>query len=304
MPRHFLSIFDLEKTELINLINRTGQLKKEKKDSVPHLNLSGKSIGMIFEKLSTRTRVSFQVAINDLGANPIYLNPNDMQLGRGEIIPDTAKVLSSYLDAVIIRTYGQDRIIKFALNSSVPVINALTDLEHPTQIVADLFTIQEQGIDLGSFNLTYIGDGNNITNSFIAASALLGYNITVCCPEGYEPDGEILSKSKDLGKNKIVINHEPVSAVKDSDVIYTDVWVSMGQEDDSQNKENIFQPYQINKSLLENSKNNTLIMHCLPAHRGEEITEEVLTSPNSVVFEQAENKLHSGKAILEYFIKN
>ena len=304
MPRHFLSIFDLEKTELINLINRTGQLKKEKKESVPHQNLSGKSIGMIFEKLSTRTRVSFQVAINDLGANPIYLNPNDMQLGRGEIIPDTAKVLSSYLDAVIIRTYGQDRIIKFALNSSVPVINALTDLEHPTQIVADLFTIQEQGIDLGSFNLTYIGDGNNITNSFLAASALLGYNITVCCPEGYEPDGEILSKSKDLGKNKIEINHEPVSAVKDSDVIYTDVWVSMGQEDDSQNKENIFQPYQINKSLLENSKNNTLIMHCLPAHRGEEITDEVLTNPNSVVFEQAENKLHAGKAILEYFIKN
>lgn len=304
MPRHFLSIFDLEKTEIMQLINRAGQLKKEKRKSVPHLSLSGKSIGMIFEKLSTRTRVSFQVAINDLGANPIYLNPNDMQLGRGEIIPDTAKVLSSYLDAVIIRTYGQDRITTFASNSSVPVINALTDLEHPTQIVADLFTIQEKGIDISSFNLTYIGDGNNITNSFIAASALLGYNITVCCPEGYEPNGDIMSKSKEIGQNKIIINHDPASAVKDADVIYTDVWVSMGQEDDIENKKKIFQPYQINKNLLDNSKDNTVIMHCLPAHRGEEITDEVLSSPNSLVLEQAENKLHAGKAILEYFIKN
>jgi ornithine carbamoyltransferase len=304
MPRHFLSIFDLEKTEIMQLINRSGQLKKEKKDSVPHQSLLGKTIGMVFEKLSTRTRVSFQVAINDLGANPLYLNPNDMQLGRGEIIPDTAKVLSSYLDGVIIRTYGQDRITEFALNSSVPVINALTDLEHPTQIVADLFTLQEQGIDISSFNLTYIGDGNNITNSFIAASALMGYNITICCPEGYEPNEEILSKSRELGQNKININHDPASAVKDADVIYTDVWVSMGQENDIDNKGNIFQPYQINSNLLDNSKDNIVIMHCLPAHRGEEITDEVLSSPNSVVFEQAENKLHAGKAILEYFIKN
>jgi len=304
MPKHFLSIFDLEKTEILQLIDRAGQLKKEKKEAVRHLSLLGKTIGLVFEKLSTRTRVSFQVAINDLGASPIYLNPNDMQLGRGEIIPDTAKVLSSYLDAVIIRTYGQDRISQFASNSSVPVINALTDLEHPTQIIADLFTIQEQGIDLSSFNFTYIGDGNNITNSFIAASALLGYNITVCCPEDYEPNSDILSKSKELGQNKIIINHDPASAVNDADVVYTDVWVSMGQENDSDNKENLFQPYQINNNLLENAKDNTLIMHCLPAHRGEEITDEVLSSPNSVVFEQAENKLHAGKAILEYFIRN
>lgn len=304
MPRHFLSIFDLEKTEIEQLINRAGQLKKEKRESVPHQSLLGKTIGMVFEKLSTRTRVSFQVAIKDLGASPIYMNPNDMQLGRGEIIPDTAKVLSSYLDAVIIRTYDQGRITEFASNSSVPVINALTDLEHPTQIVADLFTIQEQGIDIGSFNLTYIGDGNNITNSFIAASALLGYNITICCPEGCEPNEGILSKSRELGQNKIDINHDPASAVKDADVIYTDVWVSMGQENDSENKENIFQPYQINSNLLDSSKDNIVIMHCLPAHRGEEITDEVLSSPNSVVFDQAENKLHAGKAILEYFIKN
>ena len=304
MPRHFLSIFDLKKAEIEQIITRSAQLKKEKKDSVPHHSLQGKTIGMVFEKLSTRTRVSFQVAINDLGASPIYLNPNDMQLGRGEIIADTAKVLSSYLDAVIIRTYGQQRIDDFALNSSVPVINALTDLGHPTQIIADLFTIKEKGIDINNFNLTYIGDGNNITNSFIAASSLLGYNITVCCPKGFEPDKEILSKSRKMGKNKIEIDHDPASAVKDADVVYTDVWVSMGQENDSDGKENVFQPYQINSNLLENAKDDLVIMHCLPAHRGEEITDEVLSSPNSVVFEQAENKLHAGKAILEYFIKD
>ena len=259
---------------------------------------------MVFEKLSTRTRVSFQVAINDLGASPIFMNPNDMQLGRGETIPDTARVLSSYLDAVIIRTYGQERISEFAENSSVPVINALSDLGHPTQIIADLFTIKEQGVDISSFNLTYIGDGNNITNSFIAASAIMGYNITVCCPEEFEPDSDILSKSRDMENSSIKIDHDPFSAVKDADVIYTDVWVSMGQENDSENKENVFQPYQINSNLLANTKENLVIMHCLPAHRGEEITDEVISSPNSVVFEQAENKLHAGKAILEYFIKN
>ncbi len=304
MPRHFLSIFDLKKTEIEHLVKRAEQLKKEKKERVPHLSLQGKTIGMVFEKLSTRTRISFQVAINDLGASPIFMNPNDMQLGRGETIPDTARVLSSYLDAVIIRTYGQDRINEFAEHSSVPVINALTDLGHPTQIIADLFTIMEQGIDISSFNLTYIGDGNNITNSFIAASAILGYNITVCCPRGFEPDKEILSKSRNMGKNKIEINHDPSSAVKEADVIYTDVWVSMGQENDSENKENVFRPYQINSSIMEIAKENVIIMHCLPAHRDEEITHEVLSSPNSVVFEQAENKLHAGKAVLEYFIKD
>ena len=304
MPRHFLNIFDLNKTEIYELIERSGQLKKMKKDMVPHPSLSGRTIGIIFEKLSTRTRVSFQVAINDLGASPIFMNPNDMQLGRGETIPDTARVLSSYLDGVIIRTYGQERVNEFAEHSSVPVINALTDLGHPTQIIADLFTIHEQGIDIGSFNLTYIGDGNNITNSFIAASAVLGYNITVCCPGGFEPDEDILSKSREIGNSVIKIDHDPASAVKDADVIYTDVWVSMGQENESSNKENVFRPYQINSKLMESAKESAIIMHCLPAHREEEITDEVISSPNSVVFEQAENKLHAGKAILEYFIKD
>lgn len=302
MPRNFLSIFDLNKSEIEQMILKAEQLKEEKKNSVSHKTLAGKSIGLIFEKLSTRTRVSFQVAIYDLGANPVYLNPNDMQLGRGEIISDTAKVLSSYLDGVIIRTYGQERINEFAEYSAVPVINALTDLEHPTQIISDLFTIKEQGINLNSFNLTYIGDGNNITNSFIAASAIVGYNITVCCPEGFEPDSGIISKSRELGSNRIKIDNDPVTAVNDADVIYTDVWVSMGQENKNGNKENIFRNYQVNKELLNRAKENVLIMHCLPAHREEEITDDVISSKNSVVFDQAENKLHAGKAVLEFFL--
>ena len=304
MPRNFLTIFDLNKSEIDQILDRTEKLKEEKKSSVPHKTLEGKSIGLIFEKLSTRTRLSFQVAIYDLGANPIYLNPNDMQLGRGEIISDTAKVLSSYLDGVIIRTYGQERITEFAKYSTVPVINALTDLGHPTQIISDLFTIRERGLDLSSFNLTYIGDGNNITNSFIAASAIVGYNITVCCPEGFEPDSEITEKSRELGSNSIEISHDPKTAVSDADVIYTDVWVSMGQENEKGNKENIFLPYQINSELLANAKEGALIMHCLPAHREEEITDEVISGKNSVVFEQAENKLHAGKAVLEFFINS
>ena len=301
MARNFLTIFDLSKTEIETIISRAAELKKEKNNSRLNDSLQGKTIGMIFEKLSTRTRVSFQVAINDLGGNAIYLNPNDLQLGRGEIISDTARVLSSYLDGVIIRTFEQERIVEFAGQSSVPVINALTNLEHPTQIISDLFTISEVGIDISSFTLTYVGDGNNITNSFIGASSILGFNLVVSCPKGFEPDEEIIERSRKQGGGKVEIIEDPKEAVKNSDIIYTDVWISMGQEE-SKVKMDILRPYQINLKLLENAPENALVMHCLPAHRDEEITGNIIDSDKSIIFEQSENKLHAGKAILEFFM--
>jgi len=303
MPRHLLSIFDLSKKDFKTLFKRAAQLKKEKKSGKSHEALKRRSIGMIFEKLSTRTRVSFEVAINDLGAACLYMNPSDLQLGRGESIADTAKILSSYLDGIIIRTYEQDRIEEFAQHSTVPVINALTDLGHPTQIAADLFTIVEAGKKLNKIKLAYVGDGNNIVNSFIGAASILGFSLSVATPKGYEPDSEFLKKAIESGNGSIEVINDPKIAVENADVLYTDVWVSMGQEKETKKKQKIFKPFQINKVLLSLANPGAIVMHCLPAHKGEEITEEVLEGPNSVVYEQAENKLHMGKAILEMFLK-
>ncbi|MEX0999107.1 MAG: ornithine carbamoyltransferase [Thermodesulfobacteriota bacterium] len=303
MPRHLLSIFDLSKKDFKTLFKRAAQLKKGKKSGKSHEALKGKSIGMIFEKLSTRTRVSFEVAINDLGAACLYMNPSDLQLGRGESIADTAKILSSYLDGIIIRTYEQDRIEEFSRHSKVPVINALTDLGHPTQIAADLFTIVEAGKKLNKIKLAYVGDGNNIVNSFIGAASILGFSLSVATPKGYEPDSEFLKKAKESGNGSIEVTNDPKIAVENADVLYTDVWVSMGQEKEAKKKQKIFKPFQINNDLLSLANPGAIVMHCLPAHKGEEITEEILEGPNSVVYEQAENKLHMGKAILEMFLK-
>jgi len=303
LPRHFLRISDLSKKELGSLFKRASKLKAEKKSGRVRPSLKGKSVGLVFEKLSTRTRVSFEVAINDLGANSLYLNPNDLQLGRGETIADTAKILSSYLDGVILRTYEQERLEEFVRSASVPVINALTDLEHPTQIVSDLFTIKEMGLDPGKMKLAYIGDGNNIANSFIGAAGILGFRLSIATPEGYEPDMKALDDSGYLNKADIEISNDPVKAASRADVLYTDVWVSMGQEKDTAKRKKIFKPYQINRGLLSHAKKSAFVMHCLPAHRGEEITNEVADGPNSIIFEQAENKLHAGKAILEMFMK-
>ncbi len=303
MPRHFLRISDLTKKELESLFKRAAKLKAEKKSGRMRPSLNGKSIGLVFEKLSTRTRVSFEVAINDLGANSLYLNPNDLQLGRGETISDTSKILSTYLDGVILRTYEQERLEEFARSAGVPVINALTDLEHPTQIVSDLFTIKEMGLDPGKMKFAYIGDGNNVANSFMGAAAILGFRLSIATPRGYEPDPKALSVKGSPGKADIEILNDPVKAAAGADVLYTDVWVSMGQEKDAAKRKKIFRPYQINGKLLSHAKKGVFVMHCLPAHRGEEITNEVADGPNSIIFEQAENKLHAGKAILEMFMK-
>jgi ornithine carbamoyltransferase len=303
VPRHFLRISDLTKKELESLFKRASKLKAEKKSGRKRASLRGKSIGLVFEKLSTRTRVSFEVAISDLGANPLYLNPNDLQLGRGETISDTSKILSSYLDGVILRTYEQERLEEFARSAGIPVINALTDLEHPTQIVSDLFTIKEMGLDLGKVKLAYIGDGNNVVNSFIGAAAILGFRLSIATPKGYEPDLGAVNVKASPGKARIEILNDPAEAADGADVLYTDVWVSMGQEKDAAERKKIFRPYQINNKLLSYAKKSACVMHCLPAHRGEEITNEVADGPNSIIFRQAENKLHAGKAILEMFMK-
>ena len=303
MPRHFLRISDITKKELNSLFKRASKLKAEKKSGRIRTSLRGKSIGLVFEKLSTRTRVSFEVAINDLGANALYLNPNDLQLGRGETISDTSKILSSYLDGVILRTYEQERLEEFAASATVPVINALTDLEHPTQIVSDLFTLRETGLDLGKMKFAYIGDGNNVVNSFIGAAAMLGFRFSIAAPKGFEPNLKALSRIMPLGNADIEIVNDPARAASGADVLYTDVWVSMGQEKDAKKRKEIFRPYQLNKKLLSCAKKGAFVMHCLPAHRGEEITDEVADGPNSIIFEQAENKLHTGKAILEMFVK-
>ena len=301
MSRSLLAISDLKKNDIKGIIRRAGELKELKKQGENPKSLEGMSVGLLFEKQSTRTRLSFEAGLFDLGAQAVYMNPADTQLGRGETIADTAKVVSSYLDGIIIRTYGQNKLQEFVHNSAVPVINALTDLEHPTQIISDLFSISEQGINPEKFKLAFLGDGNNIVNSFVAASAIMGFDLSVSVPPGHEPDATIMGEAMELGNSEIEVTYNPASAVRDADVIYTDVWVSMGEQ---RKGTDAFRPFQINTKLLSYCRKNPFIMHCLPAHRGEEITAEVMDSPRCVAFTQAENKLHAGKAILEFCLQD
>ncbi len=297
MGRNLLSAAELEKSDITWMISRAAELKKLKKQGENHQSLAGKSVGLLFEKQSTRTRLSFEVGLSDLGAHAVYMNPADTQLGRGETTADTARVISSYLDGIIIRTYGQEKVVEFAENSTVPVINALTDLEHPTQIISDIFSVSEQGIDPENFKLAFLGDGNNIANSFMIASSIMGFDLSIAVPCGYEPDSEILRRSLERGNSEIHITNDPAEAVGNADVIYTDVWVSMGEEE---KVTDIFMPFQVNASILASSRKSPVVMHCLPAHRGQEITDEVMNDPSCIAFTQAENKLHAGKAVLEF----
>ncbi len=300
MKRDFLTLRDLSGEEISAILNRAAGLKSGKDASA--CPLIGKSIGLFFEKASTRTRISFQTGIYQLGAQAIYINPNELQLGRGETIEDTAKVLSRYLHGIVIRTFAHKTIEKFAENTTIPVINGLTDLHHPCQVLADLMTIKEKKGALKDIRLAYIGDGNNIANSLIEAASLMGIDLVLACPKGYVPDSKLYERARSEGA-KVNILADPEKAVKDADVLYTDVWVSMGQEEELEKKKKAFEGYQVNKELLSLARPDARVMHCLPAHRGEEITDDVIDSPQSIVFDQAENKLHTQKALLEMLIR-
>lgn len=301
MKRDFLRINDFSREEIISIIDRSIQLKAgEDASACP---LIGKSVGLIFEKSSTRTRVSFEVGVYHLGAQSIYLNPKEIQLGRGETIADTAKVLSRYLHAIMIRTYGHDRLTEFARHATIPVINGLSDQHHPCQTLADLMTIKERKGGIDNIRVSYIGDVNNVTNSLIEASAIVGFELVIACPEGHEPSHEVLDVARSKGKGDIIILRNPKEAAGNADVIYTDVWVSMGQEEEAAAKKERLKGFQVNSSLLSCAKSDVIVLHCLPAHRGEEITDDVIDGPNSAVFDQAENRLHTQKALLEFLMK-
>lgn len=298
--RDFLTVWDLSSDEIEYLIKRAIEFKAGiDKNKCP---LIGKSIGLFFEKPSTRTRVSFEVGIYQLGAQSIYLSSKELQLNRGESIADTARVLSRYLNGIILRLYSHFVMEEFARHATIPVINGLSDIHHPCQALADLMTIMEKKGRLKGVRLAYIGDGNNVANSLIEASAKAGIDITIACPEGYEPLADVLDRARENAQGDIIILRNPKEAAARADVIYTDVWISMGQEKDTEKRKEKFKNFQVNQDLLKCAKPDVIVLHCLPAHRGEEITDEVIDGPNSVVFDQAENRLHTEKALLEFLI--
>ena len=294
--KNFLSSSDLNSDQILSLFELAKQLKIGNR----RIDLGNRVLGLIFKKASTRTRVSFQVAMARLGGQTVDLNPQITQLGRGEPIRDTARVLSRYCDVLAIRTFSQKELEEYAEWSNIPVINALTDLEHPCQALADYLTIQEKFGKLKGINLSYIGDGNNVANSLMICGAILGVNVRICSPKGFEPDSQILEKAKSLSElgSQISISNEPSKAVKGAQVIYTDVWASMGQEEEHLKRKEIFENYKVDEKLIGLADEEVMILHCLPAHRGEEITEEALESQSSQVFDQAENRLHVQQALL------
>lgn len=306
MKKDFLSIMDINEEEAIKIISLAREMKEEFKVSRRRRkDLEGKTLALLFMKPSTRTRVSFEVAMYQLGGNSLYLGYNELQLSRGETIADTARVLSRYVDAIAARVFSHGELVELAKHSSIPVINALSDLEHPCQAISDMFTIMEVKGKIEGLKLTYVGDGNNVANSLMLAGSMLGMDVVVCTPRGYEPNSKLLAYAKEMAKQKgrkLEISHNPYEAVENADIIYTDVWVSMGFEKESEERKRIFSQFQVNSKLLEKAKENVIFMHCLPAHRGEEVTDEVIDGPNSVVFQQAENRLHVQKALLKLLI--
>jgi ornithine carbamoyltransferase len=295
------SLLHLTKEEIEQILKTSALLKRQLLRGEEHPLLKGKTLAMIFEKPSTRTRVSFEVGMWQLGGYALYLNANDLQLGRGETIADTAQVLSRYVNGVMARVFSHQTIIDLIKYSKVPVINGLSDFTHPCQGLADLFTIYEKKGGFSGLKLAYIGDGNNVAHSLLFGCSKVGMDIILACPKGYEPDPEVVSMAKKEGKRngcRVKVTDDPKEAVKGVDVVYTDVWASMGKEKEHEKRVRVFRPYQVNKKLVKEAKEDYLFMHCLPAHRGEEVTDEVADSRNSVIFDQAENRLHTQKAIL------
>jgi ornithine carbamoyltransferase len=299
MKKDLLNLIDLAPPEFEDLFRLAGRLKDLHRRGVPHRSLAGKMLGLIFDKSSTRTRLSFEAGMFQLGGTATFLSRKDIQLGRGETIADTARVMSRFLDGVVIRTFGQEIVDEFARHAESPVINGLTDLLHPCQILGDLFTILEKNGTCAGIKVAYVGDGNNVANSWINAAARLPFRLSLACPAGYEPDRAILERGMKESPEGVELLRDPAEAVRGADVVYTDVWASMGQEEEAEARKAVFRGYQVNDALLSLAKKEVLVMHCLPAHRGEEITGEVIDGPRSIVFDQAENRMHIQKAILE-----
>ena len=296
-----ISLHDLTTEEIKNLLELGLKLKKEQKSGIAHPILKGKTLGMIFTKSSTRTRVSFEVGMTQLGGYPLFLSSNDIQLGRGETIHDTAKVLERYLDGIMIRTYAHSDVIELAEEASIPVINALTDLLHPCQVLADLMTTYEHKGKLEGLKLAYIGDGNNMAHSLMYGCAKAGMNCAIATPSGYQCDAEVVENAKADFKasgKTLLLTEDPVEAIKNADVVYTDTWVSMGQESEKAERQKIFMPYQVNKELFAHADSDAVFMNCLPAYRGFEVTEDVIDGAHSVIFDEAENRLHAQKAVM------
>ncbi|WP_281882992.1 ornithine carbamoyltransferase [Paenibacillus sp. YYML68] len=299
--RDFIGLVDYSPEEIRYLIDLAIELKKKQKAGEVYQPLKGKTLGMIFEKSSTRTRVSFEVGMYQLGGHALFLSKNDLQIGRGETIADTAQTMSRYLDGIMIRTYAHRTVIELARNATIPVINGLTDLSHPCQALADYQTVLEKKGRLAGLKVAYIGDGNNMVHSLLMGAAKLGINFAVATPEGYEPDENVLALSRETAAKtgaSIYIGNDAKEAISNADVIYTDVWASMGFEAEQKEREQAFKNYQVNEELVKYAKSDYIFMHCLPAHRGEEVSEGVIDGPNSVIFDQAENRLHAQKAVM------
>jgi ornithine carbamoyltransferase len=302
MKKDFISILDISREELEEIVAEAGKLKRQKKAGVPHALLAGKTLAMIFEKASTRTHISFEVGMNELGGHALFLNARDMQIWRGEEIRDTARAASRYVSAIMIRAYKHSTIEEFAKYATIPVINGLSDLEHPCQLLADILTMKEHFGSLSDLKVAWVGDGNNVCNSLILSTVLTGYDVTVATPGGYEPEEAFVKKARALGGN-VTLVRKPEEAVKDADVIVTDTWVSMGDDAEKDMRMKVFREYTVDVPLLRRASPDARVLHCLPAHRGQEITDEVMEGGQSLVWDEAENRLHAQKALLVRLLK-